>query len=82
MEWPGLKTKQSESTREVKNTLRNSHRETDQNILNTLRQRQDGRYFTAAIFKGIFMNENVKISIEMSLKFAPKGSMNKIMALV
>ena len=28
------------------------------------------------IFKRIFLNDNVRILIEISLKFAPKGSIN------
>ena len=50
--------------------------------VNTLGPKQDGRCFSADIFKCIFMNENVRISIEISLKFAPKGLINKIPALV
>ena len=34
------------------------------------------------IFKGIFLNENVWISIEISLKFVPEGPINNIPALV
>ena len=33
-------------------------------------------------FKRIFMNENVRISIDISLKFVPKGLINNIPALV
>ena len=33
-------------------------------------------------FKRIFMNENVRISINISLKFVPKGLINNIQALV
>ena len=33
-------------------------------------------------FKHIFMNENVRISINISLKFVPKGLINNILALV
>ena len=47
---------------------------------NTLRPRQDGRHFPNDIFKCIFLNENVWISI--SLKFVPKGPINNIPALV
>ena len=36
----------------------------------------------AAIFKCIFLNENVWILIEISLKFVPKGPINNIPALV
>ena len=35
-----------------------------------------------AIFKCIFLNENVLIPIEISLKFVPKGPINNIPALV
>ena len=41
---------------------------------NTLRPTQKYRHFTDDIFKCIFLNENVWISINISLKFAPKGS--------
>ena len=36
----------------------------------------------AAIFKCIFLNENVLILIKISLKFVPKGPINSIPALV
>ena len=50
--------------------------------INTLRPRQDGRYFPDDIFKCIFLNENVLISIKISLKFVPKGQISNIPALV
>ena len=50
--------------------------------LNTLRPRQNGRQFTDDLFKCIFLNENVWISIEVSLKFVPEGLINNIPALV
>ena len=50
--------------------------------LNSLRPRQHGRHFTDDIFKCIFLNENIWISIKISLKFVPKGSINNISALV
>ena len=50
--------------------------------LNTLRPRQNGRHFADDIFKCIFLNENVWIPIEISLKFVPKGPINNIPALV
>ena len=34
------------------------------------------------IFKCIFLNENVRISIQISLKFVPKGSIDNKSALV
>ena len=49
--------------------------------VNTLRLRQNGRYFTD-IFKYIFLNENVWIWIKISLKFVPKGPINNIPSLV
>ena len=49
---------------------------------NTLRPRQNGRHFPDDIFKCIFLNENVIISIKNSLKFVPKVPINNIPALV
>ena len=49
---------------------------------NTLKPRQNGRHFADDIFKCIFLNENVWISIEISLNFVPKGPINNIPALV
>ena len=49
---------------------------------NTLRPRQDGRHFPDEIFKSIFLNENVWISIKISLKFVPRCLINNIPALV
>ena len=49
---------------------------------NTLRPRQNGRHFADDTFKRIFMNENVWISTNISLKFVPKGLINNIPALV
>ena len=50
--------------------------------VNTLRPRQNGRHFADDTFKRIFMNENVRISINISLKFVPKGLINNIPAMV
>ena len=44
--------------------------------VNTLRPRQNGRHFADDIFKCIFLNEKVYISIKISLKFVPKGPFN------
>ena len=50
---------------------------------NSFRPRQNGCHFADdRCFKCIFLNENVRISIKISLKFVPKGQMNKIPALV
>ena len=51
-------------------------------IINTLRPRQNGRHFTNNIFNCIFLNENVSISIRISLKFVPKSLNNNIPTLV
>ena len=56
-------------------------RETYQ-LLNTLRPRQNGRHFPDDILKWIFLNENVWISINISLKFVPRGPINNIPVLV
>ena len=53
-----------------------------QYYFNTLRPRQNGRHFADDTFKHIFLNENVLISIEISLKFVPKGPVNNMRALV
>ena len=50
-------------------------------FFNTLRPRQDGRHYPDDVFKIIFLNENVQISIKISLKFIPKGPINIIPAL-
>ena len=50
--------------------------------LNTLRPRQNGRRFADDTFKRIFLNENVRISIKISLKFVPKGPINNMPSLV
>ena len=51
-------------------------------LLNTLRPRQNGHHFADDVFKCIFLNGNLWILIKISLKFAPKGSINNIPALV
>ena len=51
-------------------------------VINTLRPRQNGRHFSDDILKCIFLNENIWISITMSLNFVPKGPINNIPALV
>ena len=50
--------------------------------INTLRPRRNGQHFADDIFKCIFFNENVLISIKISLKFVPKGPISNIPALV
>ena len=50
--------------------------------LTTLRPRRNGQHFADDIFKHIFFNENVWISIKILLKFVLKGPINNIPALV
>ena len=49
---------------------------------NTLRPRWNEQHFADDIFKRTFLNENVWISIKISLKFVPKSPFNNIPALV
>ena len=49
-------------------------------LLNILRQ--NGLHFPDDIFKWIFLNENVWITINISLKFIPRGPINNIPTLV
>ena len=51
-------------------------------MFNTLRPRQNGRYFADNIFKCIFLNEQIYASIKVSLTIKPKGPINNIPALV
>ena len=50
--------------------------------LNTPRPRQKGSHFTGDIFKCIFFNENIWISIKILLTFVPNGPIKNIPALV
>ena len=50
--------------------------------VNSLRPRWNEQHFADDIFKRIFFNENVWISIKISLKFVPKGPINNMPALV
>ena len=49
---------------------------------NTLRSWQNGHYFLNGIFKCIFLNGNVWISIRISLRFVCQGPFNNIPAMV
>ena len=49
---------------------------------NTLKPRQNGRHFPDDIFKCIFLNENVWISVRISLKCVPRDPINNIPLLV
>ena len=50
-------------------------------MINILRPGQNSRRFTDDTFKRIFLNGNARISIEISLKFDPKGPINNNPAL-
>ena len=50
--------------------------------VNTLRPRQNGCHFPDVILKWTFLNENLWISLKISLKFVPKVWINIIPALV
>ena len=52
------------------------------NSFNTLRPRQNGRRYPDDFFKCIFLNENICIPINISLKFVPVGQINNIPSLV
>ena len=51
-------------------------------IFNTSRPRQNGSDFVDDIFKCIFLNENVWISLKITRKFIPAFWINNIPALV
>ena len=50
--------------------------------MKTLGPRQNGRHFADETFKRIVLNENVRTSIKISLKFVLKGPINNIPVLV
>ena len=58
------------------------HIEMVQEVENKLEPRQNGRHFVDNIYKHIFFNENIWISIKISLKFVSQGPINNIPALV
>ena len=51
-------------------------------LFSVLRPRQNGRHFPNDIFKCLFLNKNVWISVKISLKFVPDGPINNIPAQV
>ena len=51
-------------------------------VLNTLRPRRNGRHFADDTFKCIFVNENIWISLKISLTFVSEVRINNIPALV
>ena len=69
-------------TWKVATGIQRDQKEMDSTGFNTLRPRQNGRPFADDTFKCIFLNENVRISIKISLKFVLKGPINNNPALV
>ena len=50
-------------------------------MINTLKLRKNGHHFADNVFKCIFLNENVWILLQISLKFVPNGPINNIPSL-
>ena len=50
--------------------------------INSLRPRQNGHHFADDTLKHIFLNQNVRNSIDISLKFVPNGRIHNITSLV
>ena len=59
-----------------------SHKKICYEAVHTLRQRQNGHHFADDTFKLIFLKENFRITIKISLKFVPNGPINDIPVLV
>ena len=68
-------------TKKIQYTPNQSHDNTSM-VIKTMTLRQNGRHFVDDIFPCIFLNENVWILKNISLKFVPKSQINKIPALV
>ena len=51
-------------------------------VFDSLRPRQNGRHFADDVFKRLFLNQNVWISLKISLKFVPTFPINNIPPLV
>ena len=54
----------------------------DLGIINSSPPGQNGRHFADDMFKCIFLNENIWISNEISLKYIPRGLIDNMSALV
>ena len=59
----------------------NVHAPTPNNVVNSSPPGQNGRYFADDIFRCTFVNEKFCISIQISLKFVPKGSDNGLVPI-
>ena len=60
---------------------KNSRPTSSHGNVNTLRPRQNGRYFADHILKCIFLKENVWILVKIALNFVTKGPIDSIPAL-
>ena len=80
--WTQITTKSTYGLKRWNKATRDRRWHLQDYCFNTLRPRQNGRHFADDIFECIFLNENVWISIKISLKFVPKGSISNIPALV
>ena len=78
--WRGSIVQWSRAKGEYKWTPRSE--ETGFEYLNTLRPRQNGRHFIDDLFRCILMNENISISINISLKVVPKGQIKNIPSMI
>ena len=47
-----------------------------------MRPKQNGRHFADNTFKCMYLNENVRVTNKISLKFIPQGLINTVPALV
>ena len=54
----------------------------DEQAVNTLRSGQNDRHFATDIFKCIFLNENIWVSIKISLKFVRQCPINNVPTLI
>ena len=80
--WNMIQTVQRSSCKDISLNMSSAKCQPFWSGLNTLRPRQNGGHFADDTFIRIFLNENVRISIWISLKFVPKGPINNIPALV
>ena len=55
--------------------------ESSKSAFNSLRPRRSRRHLADEIFKRIFLKENVRISIKISLKFVPRSPIDNMPAL-
>ena len=79
--WRGKRSRHSRHIRNPQFYVSGKRHINKQNI-NTSRPRSNGCHFADESFKCIFLNENVWISVRISLKLVPNGPIYRIPALV